>query len=57
MDDDKLRDTVKAIIDGIFSEKEEEARQRMTEEAITKSTSTINDLTQALAEQKETHRN
>jgi fibronectin-binding protein A len=55
MDDDKLRDTVKAIIDGIFSEKEEEARQRMTEEAITKSTSTINDLTQALAEQKETY--
>lgn len=52
MDDKQLRDTVKAIIDGIFSEKEEEARQRMTEEAITKSTSTINELTQALLEQK-----
>lgn len=55
MDDKQLRDAVKSIIDGIFSEKEEEARQRMTEEAITKSTATINDLTQALEGQKETY--
>lgn len=55
MDDKQLRDTVKAIIDGIFSEKEEEARQRMTEDAITKSTTTINELTQALAEQKDSY--
>jgi chromosome segregation ATPase len=53
MDDKQLRDTVKVIIDSIFSEKEEADRQKMTEEAITKSTSTINDLTQALAEQKD----
>ena len=53
MDEKQLRDAVQAIVAGIFSEKEEADRQRMTEEAITKSTSTINDLTKALAEQKD----
>lgn len=53
MEDNKqLTSVVKSIVDGIFSEKEEADRQRMTEEAITKSTATINDLTNVLEDKK-----
>lgn len=53
MEDIKLKEAVKSIMDSIFSEKEEADRQRMTEEALTKSTATIDSLTSALSAKKD----